>query len=178
MQSNSSAIQELRSDVQSNSSAIQELRSDVQGIRDDLSPLKGAHARNAALRQFDLIAEDMGLEAIRLLTDQEIREIARSLRRDQTISRDEYTSFRLADGVVEAEDEQGERCYIALEVSFTVNGRDTRRAIRNTGFLTHATGRPAYAVVSGISKDARVQDVFDSGEVYWHQLDPELLEVE
>ena len=120
----------------------------------------------------------MGLEAIRLLTDQEVREIARSLRRDGTISRDEYASFRLADGVVEAEDEHGGRCYIALEVSFTVNGRDTRRAIRNTDFLTHATGRPAYAVVSGISKDVRVQDAFDSGEVYWHQLDPELLEVE
>ena len=178
IQSNSEGIQANRALIQSNSEGIEANGAAIQGIRDDMALLKAAHARNAALRQFDLIAEDMGLEATRLLADREIREIARSLRNDGTISRSDYESFRVADGVIEVEDADGELLYIALEASFSVNGRDTRRAIRNAGFMTQATGRPARAAVSGISRDDRVQEVLDSGEVYWHQLDPQLLEVE
>ena len=40
-------------------------------------------------------------------------------------------SFRLADLILEETDPQGASCYVAVEVSFTVNGRDSRRALRN-----------------------------------------------
>ena len=154
------------------------VESSIQGIRDDLSPLKGAHARNVALVQSDLIAEDMGLAEIRLLAAAEIREMARSLRASGTISRSDYVSFRLADMVIETEDSNSDRVYIAVEVSYTVNGRDTRRALRNAEFLSRITGLPSRAAVSGLHKDDRVQSLIDSREIHWHQLDRSLLEAE
>ena len=41
----------------------------------------------------------------------------------------ELESFRRADLIMEATDEAGESSYIAVEISFTVNGRDTDRAM-------------------------------------------------
>ena len=79
---------------------------------------------------------------------------------------------------MEATDETGKPCYIAVEISFTVNGRDTDRAIRNAVFLTKWTGRSARAVVAGFRRDNRIQSRIESGDVSWHQLDAEDLEVE
>ena len=41
----------------------------------------------------------------------------------------ELESFRRADSIMEATDKAGESSYIAVEISFAVNGRDTDRAI-------------------------------------------------
>ena len=71
---------------------------------------------------------------------------------------------------------EGEIQYVAVEISFTVNGRDTSRATRNAEFLTRFTGKRSHAVVSGIELDDRVRVMTDSGEVFWYQLDPGLLE--
>lgn len=90
----------------------------------------------------------------------------------------ELESFRRADLIMEATDEAGESSYIAVEISFTVNGRDTDRAIHNAGFLTKWTGRPARAAVAGFRRDNRIQSRIESGDVSWHQLDVEVLEVE
>jgi len=67
---------------------------------------------------------------------------------------------------------------VAAEVSYTVNGRDTDRAIRNAGLLTQFTGRPAFAVVAGLRHDRRIKKRLEAGEVSWYQLDPQTLEVE
>ena len=80
--------------------------------------------------------------------------------------------------IIEAVRPQGGICYIAVEVSFTVNGRDTTRAIRNAGFLTSFTGRPAYAAVAGARMDERVRGSVESGEVFWYPLGPQSLEAE
>ena len=87
-------------------------------------------------------------------------------------------SFYSADLIMEAAGQDGETCYIAVEISFTANGRDTRRAIRNAAFLTRFTGKRAYAVVAGMYKDNRIQSTIESGDVFWFQLDAEDLEVE
>ena len=79
---------------------------------------------------------------------------------------------------MEATDEAGESCYVAVEISFTANGRDTIRALRNADFLTRFTGRNAYAVVSGLRRDDRITDSIDTGAVFWYQLDPEVMDVE
>ncbi len=147
----------------------------LRSIINDLSILKGAHARNVAMAQYDLIAEDMGLTAISMLSAEEIRNIARALRVSGDISRPDYESFRIADIIIEAEDSEGNPCYIAVEASFTVNGRDTRRAVRNAGFLARLKDVPAWAAVSGIDLDERIRPMVDSGEVYWHQLSRHML---
>ena len=172
-----SDVEVLKSDVEVLKSDMQTVKSDIKSIRDDMAPLKGAHARNAALREADLIAEDMGFVMGRVLSQDNIRTLAHS-RDTSEISKDELRSFRRADLIIEAVGPQGGICYIAVEVSFTVNGRDTTRAIRNAGFLTSFTGRPAYAAVAGARMDERVRDSIESGEVFWYPLGPQSLEVE
>ena len=172
-----SDIQVIKSDVEVLKSDMQTVKSDIKSIRDDMAPLKGAHARNAALREADLIAEDMGFVMGRVLSQDNIRTLAHS-RDTSDVSKDELRSFRRADLIIEAVRPQGGICYIAVEVSFTVNGRDTTRAIRNAGFLTSFTGRPAYAAVAGARMDERVRGSVESGEVFWYPLGPQSLEAE
>ena len=67
---------------------------------------------------------------------------------------------------------------MAVEISFTANGRDTTRAVRNAGFLTGFTGKRSLAAVAGLRRDDRIDESIESGEVFWHQLDPSDLEAE
>ena len=146
-------------------------------LRSDLAPIKAAHARNATLREADLIAEDSGLSFVRVLSAAQVAELARS-RAAAGVAKNELRSFRRADLIVEGLGEAGETCYLAVEISYTVNGRDTDRAIRNAGLLTQFTGQPACAVVAGLRHDRRIEKWLEAGEVSWYQLDPQTLEVE
>ena len=149
----------------------------VNSLRDDLAPLKGTHARNVALREADLIAEDLGFTLVRTLNQQDIRALVQA-QNTADISANELRSFRRADLIMEATDRAGETCYLAVEVSFTANGRDTTRAVRNAGFLSRFTGRRCRAVVAGLHRDNRIQTSIESGAVSWYQLDPQALEAE
>ena len=172
-----SDVEVLKDDVQVLKSDVQTVKNDIKSIRDDMVPLKGAHTRNAALREADLIAEDMGFVRSRVLSRNDIRTLARS-RDTSGISKDALRSFRRADLIMEATKLQGDLCYVAVEVSFTVNGRDTTRALRNADFLTSFTDRTAYAAVAGARLDERVRSSVESGDVFWYQLDSQSLEAE
>ena len=156
---------------------LDKVESDIQGIRDDIGPLKAAHARNAAVREADLMAEDMGFTLVRRLTYEDIGALVRS-QDTSGIPRNELVSFRRADLIVEAQDAEDQRCYLAIEISFTVNGRDTERALRNAQLLEQFTGKPAYAAVAGLRTDDRIENVITEQLVRWHQLDPVSLGVE
>ena len=143
----------------------------------DVAPIKAAHARDAAVREADLIAEQSGLSFIRTLAYDEIGDLVRSVDTSD-VPVNELRSFRRADLIAEAHDPSGEPCYLAAEISFTANGRDTRRAIRNAGLLERFTGRRAHPVVAGLRCDDRIRERIASGEVAWYQLDPHTLEVD
>jgi len=149
----------------------------VKSIQDDLGPLKGSHARDAAIREASIIAEDMGFQRTKTLTQDDLGAL---LARADTsgIPSNELRSFRRADLIIEATDSNGATCYIAVEISFTVNGRDTTRAHRNAAFLTKFTGDRSYPAVAGLRRDDRIHSLIDSGEVFWYQLDAEVLEAE
>ena len=153
------------------------LERQLDQLRTDVAPLKAAHARNAARHEVDLMAEEQGLAFVRTLDREEIRDLVRSSDTDG-ISKQELRSFRLADIVLCATDHAGAECYVAVEVSYTANGRDTSRAQRNARFLTRFTGRRAYAVVAGLRFDERIRRSVESGAIAWYQLDPEVLEVD
>ena len=163
--------------MESANTRFESLERAIQQLRDDISPLKAAHARDETSREFDLIAEDMGLEPVRIISLDEIRAWGQSLRASG-ISRGQFQSFRRADLIVEARDSQDETCYIAVEVSFTADTRDTTRAARNARFISQVTGKVAYAAFAGLRRDNETQPAIDSGEVYWYALDPDTLEVE
>lgn len=153
------------------------LKNRVNSIQDDVGVLKGSHARDAAIREAYLIAEDMGLQWTKTLSVEEFSSLVS--RADKSgIPTNELRSFRRADLIVEATAQDGTRCYIVVEISFTVNGRDTRRVLRNAGFLTRFTGRRAHPAVAGLRRDKRIEDLVASGDVFWYQLDPQVLEAE
>ena len=86
------------------------------------------------------------------------------------LSRGERLSFRKADILIEAADESGEPCYVAVEASYTADERDTERALRNAELLRRATGRPARAAVAYVRADDRVRPAVESGDVHLHEL--------
>ncbi len=136
---------------------------------DNVGNLKGAHAKSVAKEEADIIANSLGLRLTRLLTGQEVGELA--LGQDAAdLPRNELLSFRRADIVMETADADGAPCYVAVEVSYTVNGRDTTRAIRNADMLTRFTGKPARAVVAGLQIDDRVRIDVESGAIFWHEM--------
>ena len=146
-------------------------------VIDDLGPLKGAHAGNAAGKEAALIARDLGLGYRKSLTIIELLNLTDAA--DTTdVAVNELRSFHRADLIVEVTDSDGEVCYVAAEASYTVNGRDTERAIRNAGLLTKLTGRRSHAVVAGCRRDDRIRDRVESGEVYWYQLALEAMQAE
>ncbi len=149
----------------------------MQSIQDDVGILKGAHARSAAIREASDIARDMGLWRVKTLTQDDLWRLI-DFADTADIPTNELRSFRRADLIMEATDQEGATCYIAVEISFTVNGRDTSRAVRNAGLLTKFSGQPAQAAVAGLRGDERIQGSIESGEVFWYQLDPEVLEAE
>ena len=145
-------------------------------VQDDLGLLNGGHARSVAKRQVGLIAEDLDLEYVRTLTFEDLRSMMRG-HDTSDLKANDLRSFRLADLILEATDPQGVSCYVAVEISFTVNGRDTRRALRNAAYLSRFTGQRAFAVVAGVHIDDRIRAQVDAGEVFWYRIDQHSLGV-
>lgn len=146
-------------------------------IEDTLKYLKASHARNSALRSAATLARRMGLRRIRNLTEDDLLDMTYDAD-TSGLSDNVLDSFHLADLVMETTDADGETHYIAVEISFTADERDTGRAIRNAALLTRFTGKAARAAVAGIYQDNRIQPQIDSGEVFWHRLRRDELEVE
>ena len=139
-------------------------------VANDLTRLKERAAMDATREQSHVIASMLGLRRQFYLHGNEVIDLAR--RQDTTdISQGDLTSFQRADLIMEATDAAGELHYIAVEVSFTADERDTRRSIRNAAYLTRFTGRPAHAVVAAHRHDREIQPVIDSGQVLWYPLD-------
>ena len=143
----------------------------------DLGQIKGILARNATIEDAGIIAREMGLRRTKTLSLEDLWDLIDSAD-TSGIPTNELRSFRRADLIMEATDKAGEICYIAVEISFTVNGRDTTRAIRNAEFLTRFTDKRAYAAVSGMHRDNRIRDSIESGDVFWHEMDSDVLKPE
>lgn len=136
----------------------------------DISEMKDTHAIGKTAREATGIAREMGFKLVRSLAYDDLLEM--DLAADTTgIDTPALRSFRRADIVIEAADESGAIHYVAMEVSYTADQRDTSRAIRNAEFLTRFTGHPAHPAVASIRNDREIQDLIDSGQVYWYELD-------
>ena len=134
-----------------------------------------------------IITSDMGLRWQKTLERSELGVIADEAQRSglaAAISRDDMRRFRRADLVVEAADSNGATRYIAVEVSYTADDRDTERATRHAEYLTRFTGVPAYAAIASVHIDNRIEDVLTEDgpkplgvshetKVFWSRL-PEL----
>ena len=136
----------------------------------DISDMKDDFGMGRVTKDVEGIAHDMGYKFVRRLGSSDLLAMVTS-NDTSDLQIGDLRSFRVADLIIEANDEDGAVHYIAMEISFAADERDTRRAIRNAGFLTRFTGRPAYAAIASMRNDYRIQDVIDSGQVYWHRMD-------
>ncbi len=146
-------------------------------LRTDIGPIKAAHAANSARADADLMAEKQGLTFVAFVERQELWAMVPAFEKSK-IPEKELLSFRHADIVIRAAEPDGTECYVAVEASYTANGRDTKRAQRNARFLTRFTGRRADPVVAGLRIDDRIRAAVESGEIAWHELHPQTFEVE
>ena len=146
-------------------------------LRTEIGPIKAAHAATSARAEADLMAEERGLTFVEFVEPKERWDMARASGAGD-ISREELLSFRRADIVIRAAEPDGTECYVAVEVSYTANGRDTNRAQRNARFLTRFTGRRADPMVASLQIDDRIRTAVAAGEVSWYKLYPQAFEVE
>jgi vacuolar-type H+-ATPase subunit I/STV1 len=142
-------------------------------IVDDLGRLKNVGTITATREQAEVIAEFVGLHCQKQLPRNEIIVLSRNQEIPE-IRLGDLMSFRRADLIMEATDDDGGLHYIAVEASFTDDERDTRRAVRNAEYLTRFTGRPAQAVIAATRIDHRIQAVLDSDRVVWYQLEDDV----
>ena len=184
-------VHELSSEVKTASAAVKELTNTVNELanelratnrrldrlQDDVGWLKGRIIYDIVRDDAALIAGDMGFVLERIL----VRADLRRLTEGQDLSdlpRGEVRSFHRADLVMEVVDNAGNPHYIAVEASFTVNGRDSRRALRNAELMTRFTGRPAVAAVAGVRYDWNLKEPVESEQLYWYEIPSEDLETE
>ena len=183
VETTNSFIAEMKVFVETTNSFIAEMKVFVETtnrrfdrIDADIGNLKGLFARRDVIDDCSIIGRQMGLRRTRVLSRDDLWDMTDDSAVVAGISSDDLRSFRRADLIMEAVDQEGETRYIAVEISFTVNGRDTTRAVRNAEFMTRFTGRHSHAAVAGMNRDYRFRDITDSGEVFWYQLDPAILE--
>ncbi len=169
--------EELRAGQDELRTTVARIERNIQAIRDDIGPLKAAHARNGARGSKIRICSALGLRLVGALSQRELADILYSTDTSD-IARNEMDSFLGADLFIEAKGSDGGTHYIAVEASFTADERDTRRAIRNAAYLTRFTGMPAHAVVAARRIDNRIRPIIESGEVYWQELSDEDLQID
>ncbi len=133
----------------------------------DAGFIKGDLFERRILAIADMAAEDMGLTWTRTLTGADLLEMTRN-GDTSGVARGRLRSFRLMDLGMEAADQDGAPCYIAAQVSYTVDDRDINRAVDGARLLTRFTGLPARAAVIGVRSDERIQGRIEAGDVfYW-----------
>lgn len=162
----------LETDVAELKAGQRRLERDVSSLRDDIGDLKGdAALRATRIVTYD-IADELGHRIIRDLPRAEVRAMSRE-RALPDMPRNGRRSFAVADAIIEVMTNNGATGYVAVEASYTADERDTIRAIRNAHYLRRMTGQPAWAAISALRIDQRIQGMIDTGIVHWHQLEPE-----
>ncbi|MXY20159.1 MAG: hypothetical protein F4Y49_02360 [Dehalococcoidia bacterium] len=151
-------------------------KNEVNQLRVDFGPIKAAYVSDKAKSEGPFIAQDMGFDYVRTLNPVDMFALTRG--QDLSgISRGDLRSFHRADLIIQVTDSQGQESYIAVEMSYTADERDTTRAVRNAEYLERFTGRPAKAAVAGLRRDRRIEDI-GLDEVFWYELPESILEVE
>ena len=118
------------------------------------------------------MAGDMELEYVRTLSKSDLGQMARNALDQESLRerRDQLRSFRNADLIIETKDGAATK-YVAIEISFTADHRETGRAERNAELLTEFTGEAAIPAVASVRNDKYVERQVELARVYWHPLE-------
>ncbi len=139
-------------------------------IERDLSHFKNRFSESQVADEAFTIAMAMGFNLVRVLSNSDLVQMCRHPDA-QLLPQNDLISFTRADLVVEVSGEEGNRHFIAVEVSYTADLRDTDRARRNADYITRFTGQPTHAAVASARNDQNIQGLIDDGAVWWYPLD-------
>ena len=147
----------------------------LERLQDDIGVVKGLATDSLARRVAPVIALAMNLHLTKSLDGEDLS--AMLFGQDLSgISHSQLESFLLADLIMETTDTDGRMLYVAVESSYTADERDTRRAMRNAGYLTRFTGAPARAAITAVRTDWNIDDLIASGAVHWYKMPERLLQ--
>jgi uncharacterized phage infection (PIP) family protein YhgE len=141
----------------------------LDGLKDDIGLVKGGHARNELRHRASLIANDLGYQLISELPQGALIAFAQ-IAVANGVAPNEVESFRNADMVMMVQDSNNQPGYVAVEVSYTVNSNDVRRAVRNADYLQQYTGIRSHAVVAGVDILPEAKQRADTDNVYWYKI--------
>ena len=150
---------------------IDESKRLYETMNSDLGVLKGGHAISSVLGNVSRVARNLGYHFISQLPEQELGAFANLAARAGKPSGD-VASFRNADIVMLVLDRYNQPYYLAVEVSYTVESEDIRRANRNAKYLQQFTSMPSRAAVVGVHISDWTRREAEAKNVLWHVLRP------
>ena len=139
-------------------------------MEDAISDFKNRFSESQVKEQAATIAMKMGYKLVRTLSNSDLSQMCQNAD-TRDLSQDDLTSFTLADLVLEVADQEENRQFISVEVSYTADQRDTYRVRRNADYLTRFTGKPAHAAIASVRNDHDTQNLIDAGTVWWYPLE-------
>ncbi len=137
-----------------------------------MSRFKNRFAEIQAAKEVATIAMVMGFTLVRVLGNADLVHMCRHPN-TRILPQSDLISFTRADLVLEVSYEEGDRQFIAVEISYTADQRDTNRARRNADYITRFTGQPASAAIASARNDHEIQGLIDAGTVWWYPLEDE-----
>ena len=139
------------------------------GIKNDLSMIKGAHARNEMRYKAPLIAHDLDFEFVSELDRVDLIALSKTAVA-AGVSESDAESFRNADMVIKVLDSMKQMYYIAVEASFTVHDNDVARAARNADYLERFANVKSRAVVAGVEIMPEARRQAGNRDVFWYEI--------
>ena len=137
-----------------------------------MSHFKNRSAEIQAVKEAATIAMVMGFTLVRVLSNSDLVQMCRHPDAE-VLPQNDLISFTRADLMVEVSDEAGNHQFIAVEISYAADQRDTDRARRNADYITRFTGQPASAAIASACNDQNIQSLIDAGTVWWYPLEDE-----
>ena len=174
MASMTSQMADMRSETSRLTSRVTNVETRLTRMDGDFGTIKGYYARNTAAEDAADIAETMGVTLIRTLSRDDLRDMVRG----HSMAMQTRHSFQRADLVMETATPGGETRFIAVEISYTADQRDSDRAMRNASIISDVTGKTTMAAVASVRNTREVQALVDSEALYWHPLEDRTPEAE
>ena len=145
------------------------IKNDIGAMRTQMGDIRGRIVYDITRDEAPLLANDLGLYYVAILSRRDLMNLTQDIDTGD-IEPNDLKSFHRADAVIQATNPDAETVYIAVEASFTVNGRDTSRARRNARYLTRFTGIPAIPAVAGVVIDHHIRAALASEQLFWYEI--------
>ncbi len=138
-------------------------------------------ARKNALDIAVLISEEKGLDlaytSVETLDQRALAQLVNN-RQFAALPLATKRSYAKSDVIIRAATLDGSTFYIAVEASYTCDGRDTARAMSHSRLVAQFTGKPAFPAIAGVRLDRTIQPLLDSGDIFWYPIEEEEMEPE